>query len=154
MRLPAPARPRPGGGLFFRDRIAFPPFAKETDRQSSKHAQNPAGIAVPDARAIFLGRDIQSLVKTVLDAPVLALGPEPGGGIEVFVAGEQISPRFRAGHSDVRLVKRIHRPCCLLMFSERPFARNSSGSFSLGSKKSMLNTSTYEHPSSMARSYP
>lgn len=72
-------------------RVVFPPLAKNTHRHSTKHAQDPAGIPVSDARAILLGRDIQPLVKTVFDPPVLALELEPLGRIKIFSTGQQVN---------------------------------------------------------------
>lgn len=75
-----------GGSLL--TRVAFSPFVEEAHRHSAKHAEDPAGIPVPDTRAIFVGRDIQSLVKAVFDSPVLALELEPCSGIQVLTTGE------------------------------------------------------------------
>lgn len=67
------------------------PFTEKTDRQTAKHAQDPDGILVSDAAAILLCGDIQALMESIFDAPILALEFEPVRSRKVWAAGEGIN---------------------------------------------------------------
>lgn len=60
------------------------PFGEEADGQPSEHAQDPYGVAVADAAQVFVGGNVEALVKAVLNAPVLPGGHEPLCRIEAF----------------------------------------------------------------------
>ena len=65
------------------------PFGEEADGQTTEHAQDPYAVSVADATSVFVGGNVEALMKAVLNAPVLPGGHEPLCRIEAF--------RFPAG---------------------------------------------------------
>lgn len=73
----------PHGGLEIGERqvlglwLAYAPVHKEADHQTAEHAQDPEAFGVAHAAAVIIERDVQALVGAVLNAPTLAIGPQP-----------------------------------------------------------------------------
>lgn len=58
--------------------LAPAPMHIETDGHVAEHPQNPQAIGVAYPAAVVVERDVQALVRAVLDAPGLAIGLESG----------------------------------------------------------------------------
>ena len=67
------------------------PFAKETDAETAEHAQEPDGLTIFDATPIFVGRNVEPLMQTIFDTPVLALEFEPFWRLQMLTTGQHIN---------------------------------------------------------------
>lgn len=68
------------------------PMQKKAYADAAKHAQDPGGVAMAHPAAILVGADVQTLVQSGFDAPIIALLLQPLAGGQVFgrAAGQQI----------------------------------------------------------------
>jgi len=75
----------------FRFPLGRSPFDKQAVAQAPEHAHDPNAVGTPDATAIVVVRDVQSLMGAVFDAPGVAveLEPAPSGQLCALPAGDQ-----------------------------------------------------------------
>ncbi len=66
---------RQGGVSPFR--VGAFPFGKQADGEAAEHTQYPNAVLVADPAQVFVGRNVQSLMQGILDAPILPAGLEP-----------------------------------------------------------------------------
>ena len=68
------------------------PVHEEAYGEAAEHTQDPDGVALADAAAILVGADVQTLVQSGFDAPIIALPRQPLAGGQAFglAAGQQI----------------------------------------------------------------
>ena len=66
---------------------------EEAQTDAAKYAQDPRGVAMPNAVAILIGADIQPLVQSGFDAPVGALSLRERGVRQPRLARSQVKKR-------------------------------------------------------------
>ena len=66
-----------------------PPMRVEADSDAAEHPQDPQAIGVAYPATVIIERNVQALVRAILDAPSLAIGPEPRLGREFL--GREVS---------------------------------------------------------------
>ncbi len=71
-----------GGGFVVGPRELAAPLHEETVGQAAHHGEEKHDVGVADAAAVFVMGDIQTLMKTTLDAPCLSVEVEPLLGVE------------------------------------------------------------------------
>jgi hypothetical protein len=57
--------------------MACAPVHEKADHQTAEHAEDPEAIGVAHPATVIIERDVQALVGAVLNAPTLAIGPQP-----------------------------------------------------------------------------
>ena len=57
--------------------LPLPPMRVETDGHTAEHPQDPQAIGAAHPAAVVIERHVQALMGAILDAPGLAVGPEP-----------------------------------------------------------------------------
>jgi hypothetical protein len=63
--------------------VAGSPLYEEAYGEAAEHAQNPDGVGVTHAASVFVGGGVEALMETILDAPVVAGGEQPLGGVHL-----------------------------------------------------------------------
>ena len=68
------------------------PVHEEAYGDAAKHAQDPGGVAMADSDAILVGADVQTLMQSRFDAPIIALPRQPlvGGQALGLAAAQQV----------------------------------------------------------------
>lgn len=69
-----------GQGRFGSFGVLRAPVHEEAHADASEHAQDPDGVAMAHTAAILVGTNIQTLVQSSFDAPIITLRVQPLAG--------------------------------------------------------------------------